>query len=107
MDQPPELRLDHQKGNDWPHEFAIAIAVDWRNIRIENQRGVFTYHGTRKDPLDELVPDCVQKIEIRDEEINDLVAHLRDAGVTHYRMIQDPDNLGKDIIEGALRRGIL
>jgi hypothetical protein len=107
MDEPPELKPEKQSGNDWPNDFPIAIAVDWRNIRIEHQQGVFTYHGRLKASLDELVPECVQKVEINETEINDLVDHLRDAGVTHYRMLQDPDSLGKDITEGALRRGVL
>ena len=68
---------------------------------------MFTYHGKDARPLDELAPDCVKKIDIADEEIDDLVDHLRDAGVTHYRMLQDPDSLGLDITEDALRSGIL
>jgi hypothetical protein len=107
MDDPPELKLESREGNKWEKEFPIAIALDWRNNRIEHQQGVFTYHGTRNEPLDELVPDCVEKIEIRKTEIGDLLDHLRDAGVTHYRMLQDPDSLGRDITESALRSGLL
>ena len=107
VDEPPELKLERMSGNDWAYELPIAIAVDWRNARIEHQQGVFTYHGTRKEALDELAPDCLTKVEIRGDEIGDLVDHLRDAGITHYRMLQDPDSLGLDITEGALRRGLL
>lgn len=107
MDKPPELSLERQKSNGWPYELPIAIALDWRNTRIEHQQGVFTYHGKNARPLDELAPDCVEKIEIANEEIDDLIDHLRDAGVTHYRMLQDPDSLGRDIREGALRSGVL
>jgi hypothetical protein len=107
MDSPPELRLEGMKGSSWTHELPIAIAVDWRNNRIEHQQGVFTYHGTRKEPLERLVPKCLEKLEIAATEIDDLYDHLRDAGVTHYRMLQDPDSLGQDITEGALRSGVL
>lgn len=108
VDEPPNLRLESQNGNDWPHELPIAIALDWRNTRIEHQQGVFTYHGQRKEPLNKMVSeDCLGRVEIENGEIADLVDHLRDTGITHYRMLQDPDSLGKDILEGALRRGIL
>jgi hypothetical protein len=107
MDEPPELKLEGVAGNNWKCELPIAIAVDWRNSRIEHQQGVFTYHGTRHEPLNELVPDCVEKIAIRKTEIGDLLDHLRDAGVTHHRMLQDPDSLGQDITESALRSGVL
>jgi hypothetical protein len=107
MDEPPELKLEGVGGNNWKYKLPIAIAVDWRNNRIEHQQGVFTYHGTRNEPLNELAPDCVEKIEIRKTEIGDLLDHLRDAGVTHYRMLQDPDSLGQDITESALRSGLL
>jgi hypothetical protein len=108
MDEPPELKLEGQKGNDWQNELPIAVAVDWRNTRIAHQQGVFTYHGKCSKPLDEVTPDkCLGKVEIKEAEIDDLVDHLRDAGVTHYRMLQDPDSLGQDIREGALRCGII
>jgi hypothetical protein len=107
MDEPPELKLEGMAGSRWEHKLPIAIAVDWRNSRIEHQQGVFTYHGTQNEPLNELAPDCVEKIEIRKAEIGDLLDHLRDAGVTHYRMLQDPDSLGQDIKEDALRSGLL
>lgn|SRR5271166_2501299 len=108
MDEPPEIKPERISGNDWPFELPIAIAVDWRNSRIEHQQGVFTYHGKNESPLDKLVPpDCLEKVEIKDKEIDELVDHLRDAGVTHHRMLQDLDSLGKDITEGALRSGIL
>jgi FRG domain len=108
LDEPPTLKLEGQKGNDWPYELPIAIAVDWRNIRIEHQQGVFTYHGKCTKALDEVTPaQCLGKVEINEEEIDDLIDHLRDAGVTHFRMLQDADSLGQDIKEGALRDGIL
>jgi hypothetical protein len=108
MDEPPELKLERMSGNKWEYDLPIAIAVDWRNNRIEHQQGVFTYHGKRKEPLDSLVPrECLERIVITEAEIDDLLDHLRDAGGTHYRMLQDPDNLGRDITEHALRSGIL
>ena len=57
MDEPPELKLEGIAGNNWKCKLPIAIAVDWRNSRIEHQQGVFTYHGTRSEPLNKLVPD--------------------------------------------------
>jgi hypothetical protein len=107
MDEPPELKLERMGGNDWPFDLPIAIAVDWRNDRIEHQQGVFTYHGTRKEPLDVLAPECLQKVEIHQSDIDELLDHLRDAGVTHHRMLRDPDSLGRDITEQALRSGVL
>jgi hypothetical protein len=39
MDEPTDLKFERQSGHDWPHKWPIAIAVDWRNIRIEHQQG--------------------------------------------------------------------
>jgi hypothetical protein len=107
MDEIPEYKPKGiLKDNDWPYKLPIAIAVDWRDRRIEHQRGVFTYHGTDGSPLDKLVgglkPKCLVKVSINKDEIEDLLAHLRDAGITHHRMLQDPDSLGLDIKNHAL-----
>jgi len=107
VDDPPDLKLEGMARNEWTYELPIAIALDWRNNRIEHQQGVFTYHGTKRQPLDELAPDCVIKLDILDDEIDELIDHLRDSGVTHYRMFQDPDSLGRDIRESALGCGVL
>jgi hypothetical protein len=107
MDDPPEFKPERMKENPWPYDLPIAIAVDWHDDRIEHQQGVFTYHGNKKQPLDRLAKGCLEKVEIQKSEIGDLLDHLRDAGVTHHRMLRDPDSLGRDITEHALRTGIL
>jgi hypothetical protein len=108
LDGRPELKLEHFNGeNAWELELPIAVAVDWRNSRIAHQQGMFTYHGTNEGPLDKLVPNAVKRIDIEQDEIPGLLNHLRDAGVTHHLMLQDPDSLGRDITEAALGSGLL
>jgi hypothetical protein len=107
MDEPPPYLPEGVKENLWPHELPIAITVAWRNNRIEHQEGTFTYHGKNKSPLNQLVPESVEKVIIDNDEIDDLLAHLRHGGFTHHHMLQDPDSLGRDIKEEALRSDLL
>jgi hypothetical protein len=107
VDPPPPLDAEGMKGTSWPYELPIAIALDWRDSRIEHQQGVFTYHGTDDRPIDKTAPDCVQKVTIDADEIDGLLAYLRNAGVSHHRMLQSPDSLGLDITQRALRFGTL
>jgi len=108
LDGRPELKLEHFNGeHKWKYGLPIAVAVDWRNDRIAHQQGMFTYHGTKEEPLDKLVPNAVKRIDIEKDEIPGLLNHLRDTGVTHHLMLQDPDSLGRDVTEAALGSGML
>jgi FRG domain len=48
MDEPPDLKLERQKSNEWQHELPIAIALDWRNTRIEHQQGGYISRERRQ-----------------------------------------------------------
>jgi hypothetical protein len=107
MHEVPPYQPSTKEGTEWPYEIPVAIALNWFDSRIEHQQGVFTYHGTREEPIDQVAGDWVRRVVIGQDEISDLVQHLRDAGVSHHRVFQSPDYLGLDIKEKSTGKSIL
>ncbi len=64
MDTPPEFVPTGRSGQKWLYEHPIAIALNWYDPRIENQQGVFTYHGTDTRPIEDVASECVRKITV-------------------------------------------
>jgi FRG domain len=107
MDEVPPYQPDKISETKWPYKMPIAIALNWYNSRIAHQQGVFTYHGGRQPiPIDDN-SNWAKRVVIQDDEIRDLIQHLRDAGISHDRIFQSPDHLGKDIKESSTGKSIL
>jgi len=106
MNPAPEYQPPKESKDTWPYKKPIALALNWYDQRIEYQQGVFTYHGTDRDPIDDESPWAC-RVEIKEKEIRDLIQHLKDAGVSHHKMFRSPDHLGMDIKESATKESIL
>ena len=82
----------------WPPELPVAAAPTWGHSRATRQRGFFTIHGTKPNPLDELVgKKILQRIEIPRELQSRLRQLLRDAGVDHYSVFPDLEGLARKL----------
>jgi hypothetical protein len=107
MDEIPQYQPDRMNESTWPYSMPIAIALNWHDGRIAHQQGVFTYHGGMQPvPIDEN-NNWAKRIVIKSDEFGDLIQHLRDAGISHDRVFQSPDHLGKDIKESATGKSVL
>jgi hypothetical protein len=67
------------------------------NARLHAQRGFFTIHCDKNAPRDELMSDCVRRVDIPQEAIPAGRAFLEVAGVNDYSIFPDLEGLKNDI----------
>jgi len=67
--------------------------VTYSNLRIQRQRGTFTIHGNCEDPLEELRPDCVIKIVLKDKAPGEAKQYLRDFNLNMFSLFPDTQGL--------------
>jgi len=80
----------------------IAIYPLRVNQRIFNQKGFFTLHGKLKEPLNELFPDCVERIKIPMNAISDAKQFLKLSGVNRFSIYNDLESLSKLLKENII-----
>lgn len=71
--------------------YALPFAVypNRSNDRIYAQRGLFTVHGEKAEKMEDLCPDCLEKITIPDELIDKLKKILLQFGINKYSVYPD------------------
>jgi hypothetical protein len=78
----------------------IAIYPKRSNDRIFAQKGLFTIHGKQNNAIEEMCPDCVEKIEIPTGLIEKLKTLINHFGINKYSVYPDFQGLSdylKDI----------
>lgn len=70
-------------------KFPIALYPGRNNPRIFAQQGVFTIHGTQIETLDKIAPECLKKIYIPTECLEDAKNFLSLAGIHEYSIYPD------------------
>jgi hypothetical protein len=95
-------------------ERPIAIQAMQRDARMHAQRGFFTVHGDDRRALQEqpAIAKCMRRVDIPERllEKDGLPLFLKRAGIDHYLLFPDLDNLGKllhdtnEIDDAALKR---
>lgn len=70
-------------------DLPIAIYPKRSNDRIFAQRGLFTIHGKDERSLEELCPDCIEKIEIPLSLIDKLRSLIANFGINKYSVYPD------------------
>ena len=80
-------------------EFPIPILPNRVNKRMVAQKGVFTLHGSKMSELEQIVPDCLVKINIPEDCYDEARLFLKLAGIDEYSIYPDLDNLTKKIMK--------
>lgn len=78
-------------------EKPVALYPVHLNRRLHAQRGYFTMHGDKNEPVDALNPECVASIDIPAEVIIPGRRFLAMAGIDDYLMFPDLDGLARDL----------
>lgn len=100
----PDLDLENDyyetfirdKGNS-RFEYPVALYPHRENQRLFNQKGLFTLHGKQTNSIEFQAPNCVTKIEIPTNSIQDAKNFMDLAGVNTYSIFNDLDSLSKQI----------
>lgn len=83
-----------KKGIDYP----IAVHPTYIHPRMSAQRSVFTVHGLRKEPLDNLIPSTIiVKFEVSRRSRIKLLNDLKILGVQESSVFPDLDGLAKEL----------
>jgi hypothetical protein len=83
-----------KKGLDLP----VAVHPTYLHPRMSAQRSVFTVHGTKKRPLDELLPsDILVKVEIQPNARQAINRDLAILGIQEATAFPDLDGLAKEL----------
>jgi hypothetical protein len=92
-----DILVDYEPpGIGWKHPFAIYPVTRW-NARLHAQRGYFTIHGDINEPLDELMPNCVRRVNIPKAAVQGGLSFLEVAGINDYSIFPDLEGLKNDI----------
>ncbi len=82
---------------DW--ELPIAVYPAQRNARMIAQRGFFTIHGSRPDPIEKLVPRAVNRVSLLPSAVDPLWRFVDDAGLNEATVWADIDGLARHLKE--------
>lgn len=100
----PDLDLYHdyyqthiEKIKNSDRENPIAIYPHRENHRLFNQKGLFTLHGTSIEPLEKIAPECLHKIKIPTDCIEDAKKFLELSGINSYSIYNDLESLAKHL----------
>jgi hypothetical protein len=79
-------------------ELPVAVHPTYLHPRMSAQRSVFTVQGTKKLPLDTLVPSKIlAKIEIRPRDRQNIKSDLAILGIQEATAFPDLDGLSKEL----------
>jgi hypothetical protein len=78
-------------------EYPMVFYQSRNNPRIFAQQGVFTVHGKKIQNLETLANDCLYKIEIPMDCIEEAKNFLKLAGINNYSVFPDFDGLAKHL----------
>lgn len=86
---------------DWAFDGPVPIFPPWRIPRVDSQRGFFTVHGNRKEPVEQQLPSVersLEKIVIPLEAAVYGVYYLsRVFALDDFSVFQDLDSLGRTL----------
>ncbi len=71
------------------HKLPVAIYPNRSNDRIFAQRGLFTIHGSNERALEDIYPDCVERINITKPLLPKLQKLLSTFGINKYSVYPD------------------
>ncbi|NQU31888.1 MAG: FRG domain-containing protein [Bacteroidetes bacterium] len=86
----------HKNYGKFPATVA-AIGINPPNRRIVAQKGAFTIHRDIINPLETAYPDCLKKITIEPELIDDFKKYIVLTGITEFSLFPDLDGLSRFI----------
>jgi hypothetical protein len=79
------------------YKLPIAIYPLRQNQRLFSQRGLFTLHGESLESLEKLAPECVHRLKIPIDSLDDARKFLELAGVNSYSIFNDLESLGRHL----------
>lgn len=85
--------------NKYVPKYPVAFYPFRHHDRLISQSGLFTMHGTNISPLEKIVPECLIKIEIPDNIVQDIRLIVEVAGFNRFSIYQDFDSLAKYLKE--------
>ena len=101
---PPGINIGHENiRGAWERdkkglELPVAVHPTYLHPRMSAQRSVFTVHGTKKLPLDQLVPShLITKFEIQPRARKTISRDLAILGVQEATAYPDLDGLTKEL----------
>lgn len=105
----PDFDYHFSKGARKPLEYPLAVApVDLTldlNERLTAQRGCFTVHGLKLEPLEYLAPDCVFRIFLTEELCNEVLNKPLSLGCDALKLFPDFEGIAQFVASKAdLRR---
>ncbi len=77
----------------------LAIFPAMQSARIFAQKGHFTIHGSCEQPLEELCPECVTRIDLPPDAVPEARRFLQLAGLNEYSIFPDVDGLARFLID--------
>jgi len=78
-----------------PFKFPLALYPYRNNPRILSQKGLFTIHGTNGEDLSQLAKDCLIKIAVPNDAIDDALQFLKLSGINEHSIYTDLDSLSR------------
>ena len=79
------------------YECPIAIYPLRDNQRLFNQKGLFTMQGECSDPIEKQTPECLHRLKIPIDSIEDAKKFLELTGINNYSIYNDLDSLAKHL----------
>lgn len=73
----------------------IAIYPNRKNDRLFKQKGTFTIHGIKNEPIEDLCPNAVKRFPIPLDAIDDARNFLKLAGINEFSIYSDLDSLAR------------
>lgn len=102
--EPPRINIGHEnirgawERNEKGIELPVAVQPTYLHPRMSAQRSVFTVHGTKKFPIDELIdPQLLAKFEIRPGARQSISRDLAMLGIQEATAFPDLDGLTKEL----------
>lgn len=73
----------------------IVLSSDWRlHWNLHDLKGIFTWNGVKKSPIDVTVKDMFSEPELEKERVYEIMDYVISTGIKNYVVIDDMD-LGK------------
>jgi hypothetical protein len=100
---PPRFNIGHENiRGAWEYnrgiELPVAVHPTYIHPRMSAQRSVFTVHGTKKQPLDELIPPyLLAKFEIQPRARQRISRDLAILGIQEATVFPDLDGLAREL----------
>src|SRR5262249_38898666 len=82
-----------KKTKRYTNEHPIALLPVQTTPRIIAQRGMFTVHGTRTEPLDEVISDHLVEIVIDDRAVETFMKYVAVMGGSAFALFPEIDQL--------------